>query len=91
MDHMQNWIDADSSVFWDVSNVAFSHVLCNVRASRGHSNVHRSHPDGTHWCSKHKGYLPQSEFYVTRQSPTGLPYWCKGCKSEMNRKRSRKG
>jgi hypothetical protein len=34
VEHKKPWLDVDSKLFWDLSNIAFSHLLCNNRAGR---------------------------------------------------------
>ena len=34
IDHKEPWLDVSVERFWDLGNVAFSHKLCNTRASR---------------------------------------------------------
>jgi hypothetical protein len=34
IEHKEPWFNVDSSPFWDLDNVAFSHLSCNVGSSR---------------------------------------------------------
>ena len=37
IEHKKPWLHIDSALFWDLSNIAFSHLRCNIRAARhGH-------------------------------------------------------
>ncbi len=29
IEHIKDWLSIDSNLFWDIDNIAFSHVLCN--------------------------------------------------------------
>ena len=33
VEHMKSWLWKDVKLFWDINNIAFSHLACNVRAS----------------------------------------------------------
>jgi hypothetical protein len=32
IEHKQRWLDVDPALFWDLTNIAFSHFICNSRA-----------------------------------------------------------
>ena len=34
MEHKKPWLDSDPALFWDLDNIAFSHVRCNCGAHR---------------------------------------------------------
>lgn len=52
IDHKIPWLDNSNEMFWDLSNVALSHKVCNSRAAR---RPHKKEcPEGTRWCSKCK-------------------------------------
>lgn len=34
IDHMKPWLDASPDLFWDVDNIAFSHLACNSLSRR---------------------------------------------------------
>ena len=37
IDHKKPWLDADTRLFWDMGNIAFSHRSCNSSAARFHT------------------------------------------------------
>jgi len=78
VDHIKPWRGADPKLFWDLSNIAFSHRKCNKpdRPKRKES------PDGQAWCSTHKGHAPKSEFYQDESRWNGLYHSCKKCQRE---------
>lgn len=44
IDHMESWLDKDNSVFWDVDNIAYSHLTCNsAKAPASSINKHPSY------------------------------------------------
>src|SRR5271166_6279471 len=69
VEHKKPWLDVSPLLFWDLSNIAFSHGSCNSNAAR--KNVEAMHlavnkqkvsPKGKAWCSGHKTYLPVNQF-----------------------------
>ena len=34
VEHVKPWLDVDPSLFWDLDNIAFSHLSCNIGAAR---------------------------------------------------------
>jgi hypothetical protein len=34
LEHKRPWLDAETSLFWDVENIGFSHLRCNVADAR---------------------------------------------------------
>ena len=34
IDHKKPWLDEDTRLFWDMGNIAFSHIICNSTAAR---------------------------------------------------------
>jgi HNH endonuclease len=35
IEHKISWINNDPNLFWDLNNIAFSHLLCNQKAPKG--------------------------------------------------------
>jgi hypothetical protein len=93
VDHKENWLGANTALFWNLDNVTFSHLSCNIKAAR------RSHkkvgPEGTSWCCECKEYLPLKEFYrgslKTSSTRNGVKPYCKRHATlAMRRYRARK-
>ena len=91
IEHRITWLDRDPQLFWDLSNIAFSHRRCNSRAAsrvvQGQSNAGRYRKvgkAGTAWCGKCRAFLPMSQFSRNRSRWNGLNSWCKLC---MNARR----
>ena len=38
IDHMDAWLDQDNSVFWNLNNIAYSHLTCNSAKSARFQN-----------------------------------------------------
>lgn len=34
IEHIKAWLDVDPELFWDLDNIAFSHMACNIGARR---------------------------------------------------------
>jgi hypothetical protein len=34
IEHVRPWLDGDVQLFWDLNNIGFSHLSCNVAAAR---------------------------------------------------------
>jgi|SRR6516164_956094 len=73
IDHKEPWLDISAELFWDLSNVAFSHKVCNSRARRslvgrkfGPSPLRKVGPPGTAWCDRHNAFLPHETFHRNR-------------------------
>lgn len=43
IDHKQPWLDTKVELFWDMENIAFSHLGCNVRAKRYSPRIQSPH------------------------------------------------
>jgi len=55
IEHKDAWMDNSAELFWDLENIAFSHLICNVQAAR--KTTKRENPPGKKWCWKHKEFL----------------------------------
>ena len=42
IEHKKAWLDNDVKLFWDLNNIGFSHLSCNVRHKRRPPLVHNS-------------------------------------------------
>lgn len=77
VDHKAEWLHVDPALFWDLSNIAFSHLSCNSRASRG---AKPPGPPGMEWCSGHQAFHAKAAFGAAPASGLkkrrGLRYHC---------------
>jgi 5-methylcytosine-specific restriction endonuclease McrA len=91
VEHKLRWLDADPALFWDLSNIAFSHSVCN-RPDRPHNlgqpYPRKVGPPGTAWCQKHKDFLPVEQFAANRSRWNGLQYRCRDCHNSSTTRRS---
>jgi hypothetical protein len=83
LDHKVDCMHQDPELFWDVTNIAFSHVRCNVPGrpawvARRAEKVARCGP-GMAWCNVHRGCAPLDQFGSDRAQPEGRALNCKVC------------
>jgi len=45
IEHKKPWIDNNVDLFWDLKNIAFSHLSCNVGAARSYMLTQKKHPN----------------------------------------------
>lgn len=82
IEHKKPWLDVDVSLFWDLENIAFSHLKCN-KAER---TVKIKAPAGTMWCGKCKDYLSIDRFNIDNTRHRGYYSYCKDCKKTLRKK-----
>lgn len=87
IDHKVSWGD-NHELFWDLENIAFSHLRCNSLASdrtgpRRGGKARKVGPDGTAWCQTHQEFLPLENFYSSKRHWNGVDAYCKECKKRM--------
>ena len=87
VEHIQPWEGRSADLFWDLDNVAFSHLKCNVRHG-GTPVIPR--PLGQEWCSNCKSFKSIIEFDKCSTNPRGVDRGCKTCKSKRNALRDRR-
>jgi hypothetical protein len=99
LDHKLKWLDVSAELFWDLANIAFSHLACNISdgsknfteaksaaLQKGRSKLPRyaaNAPEGLAWCSGHKQYLPTDRFHKSKRSATGTQSYCKECSGKF--------
>lgn len=66
IEHKIPWLYEDISLYWNLNNIAFSHIKCNRPNRPNGGRIPRSGrkigPEGTAWCYKHKEFLSLQEF-----------------------------
>ena len=77
LDHKQDWLNVDVALYWDLNNIAFSHLKCNTVHQRTNRALHA--PVGKAWCSIHREYLPVERFYRNRRNASGYGTCCSEC------------
>jgi hypothetical protein len=95
-DHKKEWLDADTALYWDLDNIAFSHRSCNYAAARRTTETFQASakangrarskavkaPPGTAWCYGHKKYLDKDLFNRNKWTVSGTQRFCKECRSK---------
>lgn len=81
IDHIIDWLDNDPALFWDISNLAFSHKACNYKAGKkvGGIGKRKDAPPGTSWCACCGEFKEISEFYLDNSRWSGYRRTCKNC------------
>ena len=76
IEHKEPWEGRSVELFWDLNNIAFSHIRCNTphRRSNG-KEIYR--PEGMNWCIPGQHFALVNEFYNNASEKTGLQNWCK--------------
>lgn len=85
IEHKKPWEGISAELFWDLQNVAFSHLHCNRphRLAGGGGQRKIEAPKGKQWCGNCKSFKEDSEF------SDGARKQCRVCKSELNAERIR--
>jgi hypothetical protein len=88
IEHKKPWEGISVELFWDLNNIAFSHLRCNKPHSYG--NNKKVGPEGTDWCSGHKAFLPSEDFWKSKRYVRGVLPYCKVCHQYNNKENNRK-
>jgi hypothetical protein len=83
IEHKQPWFDVSTELFWDLSNIAFSHGRCNA-VDRPH-RTRRIGKDGEGWCNGCECFLPLAAFPRDKNGWNGLSYRCRDCKNRQKK------
>ncbi len=86
IEHKLPWEGRSNDLYWDLDNIAFSHLKCN----RPHTYVsaaerpaaRRIGPLGTAWCWGHRDFLPVANFGRNARRWNGLDNECRECRSK---------
>ncbi len=91
IEHIRPWQLGGPHLFWDMDNIAFSHLSCNrqsVSKPGSGLKLRKIGPDGTAWCNKCKGFLPTDMFYKNRSNWNGYNNRCVPCTKTLSAARS---
>lgn len=87
IEHKEPWEGRDAKLFWDLNNVAFSHLNCNrPHIRRGGTPKRIVAPEGQAWCSTHQKFLSVESFSKHSNTWDGVRKECREC--EKNYKNS---
>ena len=80
IEHKLPWENISVELFWDLDNIAFSHLKCNKpHVYYGGSPKKKQGEEGTSWCCGHKEFLPKEKFSNNKSNHNGLQHYCKSC------------
>lgn len=100
IEHIKPWEGISAELFWDLNNIAFSHLRCNCQHIRRNLPLLREQnrdywksegsrnskaPEGTSWCFGHKQFLPVENFGIKAGRICGLQSYCKECRTSPTR------
>lgn len=91
LEHLQPWEGISSDLFWDLNNIAFSHMHCN-RPHRNWGGARRKvlAPEGQSWCFSCDAFKAINDFDKHGRRWNGLSEECKICKGLRNALRDRR-
>ncbi|TET45060.1 MAG: hypothetical protein E3J66_00085 [Dehalococcoidia bacterium] len=98
IEHKECWQNVDVALFWDLDNIAFSHLICNLAAkdeervrvagrkgAAARGDQRYVGPLGTAWCCDCQDFLPVGKFSRNQRHWNGYQYYCKEHMSIRNR------
>ena len=101
IEHKVNWLNSGRALelFLDINNIAFSHHLCNIRASahkgpnKGGDNptARRKVVDGRLLCRSGNHYVPTALFGKDHTAFLGYTSKCRQCRSTERKERYKQG
>lgn len=95
IEHIEPWEGRSAELFWDLDNVAFAHMKCNLlerhtRSKEIGEKQRKIGPEGTSWCKTCSVYKSLIEFAQCSSNWRGLDTECKPCKNLRNASRDRR-
>lgn len=78
IEHKKPWENVSADLFWDLENIAFSHLRCNTAHTyHGGTPQRRTAPEGFSWCVGHKRLEPIGNFNADKSRWNGLQHYCR--------------
>lgn len=78
IEHIQPWEGREAKLFWDLTNIAFSHLACNLpHTYHGGTSQRKIGPEGTSWCIVCQKFEPIDNFWKDSSRWNGLRQYCK--------------
>lgn len=90
IDHIEPWFRNDTALFWDLNNIAFSHLSCNIAEGNQRRKSIIVSPVGQSWCGRCKQHLPIEKFNKGRRY-NGLGPVCSDCNKILLKNYRNKG
>lgn len=88
VDHRLPWYPDKPELFWDQSNIFFSHVACNTK--EGSDRKQKRAPDGFAWCANCKDVRPRVDFHRNATRWNGFQSECISCRERHPGRRAYK-
>lgn len=90
IEHKVPWERRDSDLFWDLDNIAFSHIKCNrpqgfTYNEQSSLKLRKQGPEGTAWCNHCKSFLPLDHFSKNASTWNGIQNRCTSCRSKLRK------
>jgi hypothetical protein len=89
IEHKQPWEGISAELFWDLDNIAFSHLHCNRPHRNGGGDNRILYPNGKAWCSDCKRFKSVDDFNADSSRASNTDVVCRVCKSVRNKQRVR--
>jgi hypothetical protein len=86
IEHKASWQLGGGHLFWDMENIAFSHLKCNrpsINLPGTGSSRRKIGPHGTAWCNHCKVFLSTYKFYKNRSNWNGYANQCIDCMKRL--------
>lgn len=93
IDHKVPWLNGSPEQFWDLENIAFSHLRCNIQAGRwnplsgfqiGHTPANKKvAKEGLTWCGHCAQFKATELFGKNKARWNGLNDWCRDCRQQV--------
>ena len=80
VEHKLPWEGRDSDLFWNLDNIAFSHLQCNKPHIYHNPNARRICVDGKYCCARCGEWKNPQDFVVQNTKFSGRASHCKSCK-----------
>ena len=78
IEHVKPWEGRSAELFWDMDNIAFSHLDCNRQhIYHGGASKRKIAPEGMSWCVGCKKFEPVGNFNADKARWTGLQHYCR--------------
>ncbi|HXQ38298.1 MAG TPA: hypothetical protein VN843_30130 [Anaerolineales bacterium] len=78
IEHKQPWEGISAELFWDLNNIAFSHLCCNTpHRHNGGGHNRKDAPAGMAWCSVCQKFEPVEAFDKNANHWNGLQRHCR--------------
>lgn len=89
VEHIKPWLNREDGqeLFWDLDNIAFSHVKCNLPHNYERPTLRKIGPVGTAWCTDCQGYKDTTEFNKHSGRWNGFQAQCIEHKTIRNKQR----